>query len=402
MLVTFRVTNYKSFGGTQTFDLRATSQNEFPESLYENNLLKVNKKACIIGPNGAGKSQLLRAIDLTTQVIKSEELSKLSQPYRLNDLNPTQPSKFEIVVYSKKSNSLLSYTLSVFKGKVVEESLYSRNNNKNQHKKLIFERTEDGSQLATEYSSHEPLLANISNKRLIVSVLYGLGIEAIDQLQHWTRRNFFLQPEFVGISASQDVIESFLDSQLDDIEDMGEREKILKEFEANSFEYISKFDLKVKGINFGLTNEGKTFLNVIPETKSSEHFTLTLKEAKDYYSSGTFTLIVLFLYLGLMKGSQIEVLAFDEIDSSFHHKLTKELINIVVQSNAAGQLIMTTHDILLLDSDFRRDAIYTVTKDKELFAQINRLSDFSVRKDAKLSLKYLSDEFGALPKLVRE
>ncbi|KFK48145.1 hypothetical protein, partial [Vibrio vulnificus] len=82
MLVTYRITNYKSFGDTQMFDLRATQQNEFPNSLYEHNDLRVNKKACIIGPNGSGKSQLLRSLIDLCKAVNAEDLKGISQPFR--------------------------------------------------------------------------------------------------------------------------------------------------------------------------------------------------------------------------------------------------------------------------------------------------------------------------------
>ncbi|HHF0550120.1 TPA: hypothetical protein ACPHT3_004793, partial [Vibrio alginolyticus] len=57
-------------------------------------------------------------------------------------------------------------------------------------------------------------------------------------------------------------------------------------------------------------------------------------------------------------------------------------------------------DALLLDYKFRRDSIFTVTKDDNYNSIIKRVSEFSIRKDAKLSAKYFADEFGALPNIM--
>ncbi|EHY1011545.1 AAA family ATPase [Vibrio vulnificus] len=398
MLVTYRITNYKSFGDTQMFDLRATQQNEFPNSLYEHNDLRVNKKACIIGPNGSGKSQLLRSLIDLCKAVNAEDLKGISQPFRLNNVNPLEPTKFEVVAYVKNINSLLSYTLSVLNGKVIEESLYCRKNEKNQHNKMIFNRSSNKVEISPDYSTHEALLSTVTNTRLIIKVLSGLSIDVIDQYITWCSKNILIEPRVISYEG---LLENLLDQAHDEVyNDYEKTRQFHKDIEDYANKYLHCFGINVEKVNISLNNENKTTISVIPKTLADEKIRLTISEAKNFYSTGSFNLITLFILLGIVH-HWTGVILFDEIDSTFHHKLSKEIINIISSDdNNSPQLILTTHDILLLDNNFRRDSIYTITKGEHLKSHIDRVSKYSIRKDAKLSLKYLSDEFGALPRIL--
>jgi AAA15 family ATPase/GTPase len=98
----------------------------------------------------------------------------------------------------------------------------------------------------------------------------------------------------------------------------------------------------------------------------------------------------------------IKVFSIDEYDGPLHNKLSVGILDLIkdTENTLPNQMIMTTHDILLLDHQFRRDSIFILSKDENLSTVINKASDYSVRKDAKLSLKYLNNEFGSLPNIL--
>ena len=95
------------------------------------------------------------------------------------------------------------------------------------------------------------------------------------------------------------------------------------------------------------------------------------------------------------------VLFVDELDTSLHPLLIRFLIEIIqnkmVNKNDA-QLVFTTHDTSLLDTDlFRRDQIWFVEKDNASATRLYPLSDFSPRKGEALEKSYLKGRYGALP-----
>ena len=95
------------------------------------------------------------------------------------------------------------------------------------------------------------------------------------------------------------------------------------------------------------------------------------------------------------------VLVVDELDSSLHTLLVRQLIamfhNPAVNKNGA-QLIFSTHDTSLLDhSLFRRDQIWFTEKNADQATRLYPLSDFSPRKHEAWERGYLMGRYGAVP-----
>jgi AAA15 family ATPase/GTPase len=93
----------------------------------------------------------------------------------------------------------------------------------------------------------------------------------------------------------------------------------------------------------------------------------------------------------------------DEIDSRLHPMLVKFLVmmfNSISKNPKNAQLICTTHNVLLLDEEIRRDQIYFTEKDEYGVSTLYSLTDFKgVRKESKLLKQYLLGAFGATPKI---
>ena len=97
------------------------------------------------------------------------------------------------------------------------------------------------------------------------------------------------------------------------------------------------------------------------------------------------------------------VVFIDEIDSRLHPMLVRFLVmmfNSISKNPKNAQLICSTHDVLLLDEDIRRDQVYFTEKDEYGVSTLYSLTDFKgVRKESKLLKQYLLGAFGATPKL---
>ena len=97
------------------------------------------------------------------------------------------------------------------------------------------------------------------------------------------------------------------------------------------------------------------------------------------------------------------VLVVDELDSSLHTLLVRQLVGMFhnPEINTHGaQLIFSTHDTSLLDQSlFRRDQIWFTEKLASHATALFPLSDFSPRKGEALERGYLSGRYGALPLL---
>ncbi|HIE02551.1 MAG TPA: hypothetical protein EYP59_20075 [Thiotrichaceae bacterium] len=110
MLIEFKVTNFRSINSTQTLSMVTAPLKE--ENLKNNifssenkDLQNLVKSAAIYGANAAGKSNLIEAMDFVQNFVRDsakekqvgEEINVI--PFRLNKVNPTLPSEFELLFY---------------------------------------------------------------------------------------------------------------------------------------------------------------------------------------------------------------------------------------------------------------------------------------------------------------
>ncbi|EGQ9765357.1 ATP-binding protein [Vibrio alginolyticus] len=410
MLLTYRLDNYKGFGEKQELNLIATARNEFPESLYEiNENIRANLSSCIIGPNGAGKTHLMESLFHCANSIRNNDIKESFQPFLLGENNKNEPTSYELLLYSKELNEFLTYSFSVIRGVVIKENLETRLNEKNAKSRTIFYRSETEIVFSADLKDAQALIApNIKATGLVVGFANSIENKHLEFIVNWAKGVFFFNPRIVRNmggdlinSIIHGVLTGLLDSDIEEQTDIIRSEKGDK-FLSSVFDIATKTlkecDVPVTGFEVGENEIGEYHLKVIPKKLKVGPKPMTLEDAENYFSEGSYNLITLVL-VSIMTSFENRLILLDEIDGSFHHKLTKKVIDLIRSSN--GQLILTTHDILMLDYDFRRDAVFTITKNETLLSKINRISDYSIRKDAKLSAKYFNDEFGALPKIVK-
>jgi uncharacterized protein len=93
------------------------------------------------------------------------------------------------------------------------------------------------------------------------------------------------------------------------------------------------------------------------------------------------------------------LMIIDEIESSIHPYLLKELISKFSENTETkGQLIFTTHESNLLDQEiFRQDEIWFAEKNTDGATELFPMSDFNVRYDLDIRKGYLNGRFGAIP-----
>lgn len=145
MLVSFAVSNFRSFATTQTFSLIASTR---LDSAHEDHTLpipdsdeRVLRVGVIYGANGAGKSNLLAALRYVRHIAlaqPNESQATARDPCRLADLRD-QPSTFYLHFIA--AGKLYRYDLSLDDERIIEERLLHVVGSKNG---LIYERRTDG------------------------------------------------------------------------------------------------------------------------------------------------------------------------------------------------------------------------------------------------------------------
>ena len=95
-------------------------------------------------------------------------------------------------------------------------------------------------------------------------------------------------------------------------------------------------------------------------------------------------------------------IVIDELDIRLHTLLVKKLMEMFLDPDVNkknAQLIFTTHDTNLLDSDLlRRDQIWFTEKKEDKSTDLYSLYDFGgVRKNISIEKWYLQGKYGAIP-----
>ena len=102
--------------------------------------------------------------------------------------------------------------------------------------------------------------------------------------------------------------------------------------------------------------------------------------------------------------NQGKILICDELEASLHESVIFQIVQLFqhYQKDKFAQLIFSTHDTSLLDTDlFRRDQVwFTQLNTKERATDLYSLVEIkNVRKSENLEKEYVSGKYGAIPML---
>ena len=122
----------------------------------------------------------------------------------------------------------------------------------------------------------------------------------------------------------------------------------------------------------------------------------TLPEENE--SNGTIRLLGMAVILNFLLREK-QFVAIDEVESSIHYELLSYFIKVfLANSNQTSQLLLTTHDINLLNEDFiRRDTIWFTDKDELGETKLVRLSSLGLHKNLSPYNAYRQGKLVKLP-----
>ncbi|WP_421506497.1 AAA family ATPase [Erwinia rhapontici] len=401
MLVNFSLENHKSFKDQQTLSLVSSAGDEHIEhTLLLNNGLRINRFCALIGGNGVGKTQLIFAINMLALSIHNDDYSTLYQPFSLSKESREKPTSYEVIILDENKEHFLRYGVSVLSDKILEEYLYSREVKKGAKEVCIFSRDNNGVTFKKQnYKKHEALIKPILKETgSVLTFSNSLKAEELSQLKTWALRQLPYSSSMFSEKGISFFEERFQES---DHSEQGRRSNTLKKELIDTFnEFIKKSPLHIDGVNFApFGKEGKDHFIFEVNGIDGEIITITPDMRYEFFSEGTMNILT-FIAAVIWSYRNGATLYVDEIDSSIHHSLAATLIKNIIKSQSARddmQLIISTHNIPLLDECFRRDEINIISKDANKKSTIINASHFSIRKDAKISAKYFRGEFGVLP-----
>lgn len=429
MIIRFSIENWMSFRDATTFSMVASRERQHKDRLptlgkYNTRILPV---AAIYGGNASGKTNFFKALSFAKMLVVkgTQPDSHLAvEGFRLDNASIDRPSHFafELLI----DETLYEFAFSVNRKAVLDERLviitrtservlYSRLGNtidfdetlkKDQFLQFAFKGTRD----------NQLFLTNSVSQR----------VDNFRPIYDWFKDTL----ELVAPDSRFEPFEQFLDDGHPRYATMNERLSQLDTGIAHlggeeiAFENIPLPE-PIKMMLQEDVKEGMT-IRLMPDKNERFIFTrkngeLIAKKLVAYHpktdgteakfdirqeSDGSQRVIDLLpVFLELATPSSKKVYVIDEVDRSLHTLLTRRLLEAYLASCTAdtrSQLLLTTHDVLLMDQQLlRRDEMWVAERKPTGASTLVSFAEYKdVRYDKDICKSYLQGRLGGIPRIL--
>ena len=395
-----------------------TSRDIYTEEVADGvSLLKIG---CIYGSNASGKTNILKALDFFSRFMVDDSLNKGDEigivPFLLDDVSRQERTQFEMTFYLNREKYKLNLVLD---NKVIyEETLqvYS-----SVQPTLLYKRTYNAEKDATDIvfggkvglvkKSREAIEGNAINN---CTVIAAFGKSNVEKSRLNLVYEFFSQ-RIAPIMYPQSSLMGFTKRRITKDKDGRLKKFILHFLKASDFN-ISDIAIHEEEVNItpemelmikntsGMPAKTKEEILKKGTLHSDEMFFVhhtsngdkELDEELESRGTKRYMGLATILYDLLVRGV---ILPVDEIETSIHYELLSYFIKVfLVNSKRGGQLIVSTHDINLLDEDYiRRDVIWFTDKNDCGETQLIRLSTLGLHKTLSVYNAYKQEKLVDLP-----
>lgn len=430
MLLSLSLENWMSFRDPVTLSMIASKERQHRERVpklkkYRTSMLPV---AAIYGGNASGKSNFFKALGFAKKLVvfgfRPDSLIPV-QPFRLDDDCAKQPARFrfELLV----DETVYEFSFAVTQEAVLEEKLVHITA---AGEKTLYDRREGGivfDQSLNKEKAHHFVFQGTRDNQLFLTNSVSQKVETFQPVYNWFKNTLTL----IAPDAKFNSFERFFDegdplyekmnialSQLDTgIAHLGG--------EIIPFESIRLPDEVVRKIseespkNLPLSLHNGSFGDRFLITREKDD--LIAKKLVTYHrkangedvrfnlrheSDGSQRIIDLIpAFLELTDEAMSRVYVIDELDRSLHTLLTRKLLETYLSScgeSTRAQLLLTTHDVLLMDQDLlRRDEMWVAERDASGSSTLFSFSEYKdVRSDKNIRKSYLQGRLGGIPRLL--
>jgi len=412
MLIEFAVENFRSFRERQVLSMVAEprlkrKENTFRPELDGEEFPRLLKAAAVYGPNASGKSNLVNALSSVHEMVRqAPSATQGSLPvasFRFDSALASLPSRFELNFIRQRQR--YQFILAATKSRIEEEKLVLVA--KGRETLLYHRRVDDGRdvyQLGDTLEGgkqvHEAWKKLTAPTQLFLTQAVANSSAELNQLRapsEWLLNGIaFVNDDILqGLSrVTQNMAQSS------------------PEFQAELLEFIRDLDIPIDGMTFvpdqTTANDSADFNSDYPllasrGTKPVLHHVTALGEARfelNEESKGTQSLFGFFTPWSVFQNAQVkwDALIVDELDTSLHPNIVRELIRRHIAKDIPSQLIFTTHDTRLMDSKLlRRDQIWLTERDINGATQLRSVHDFEGREGEDIEKRYYEGRYRALP-----
>ncbi len=398
MILQYSCRNFRSIGEEILFSMKASSDTSLDNNLFSYKPeLKILKEGIIYGANGSGKTNFIRSLSFfKAMVVGSHNNMPGSRIIAFkNKRMIDKDTEFSMHFISNGMRYL--YGFSYNEDEIVEEYLYCYPNNRI---KTIFVRSKDKISYGDAYKKD---LSDVNNNSLKPNRLMLSCAADQKNIKEITDVYVFFNAQLV-------IYEGQFDWNLYSANVANQNVRLRNIF-VEFLHNVGKANLK----DVSAKVEEKPFPeNHIPPFLTDE-FRKQLQSGKtqsadvkfnyDGYSidlrdesQGIQKLFALFFpFVDIIINKKVFIC--DEFETHIHPLIVRELLKLFEENATESQIIITTHDVNLLDlSLFRRDQIWFTEQTPQGFTDLYSLVELkSVRKDENISKNYILGKYSGVP-----
>ncbi len=432
MIISFSFENWMSFRDPVTFSMVASRERRHGEHIprikkYKTRVLPL---AALYGGNASGKSNFFKAMKFAERlVVKGTSPDENGipgvAPFRLDANSGTRPSRFEFVLLIDETIYEFRFTLTreaVLEEKLVkisgtsEKKLYHRHDKKigfdksladQDRLKFVFNGTRDNQLFLTNAVSQKvddfrPVYDWFRDTLQLVTpdsrfVRFDRFLDERSPL-HSNMNEILprLDTGIVGLGSEEFPFENIpLPEELkarirEDVKE-GETFKVLEESSSSRFMVSRKEGelIASKLVTYHRKDDGTTVKFQIHEESDGSQRVIELLPA----------------FFDLSRRSSTRVYLIDELDRSLHTLLIRELLEVYLGNCTADtrtQLLLTTHDVMLMDQYLlRRDEMWVAEREADGASCLIPFSDYrDIRYDKDIRKSYLQGRLGGIPRML--
>lgn len=377
MIQDFHVRNFYSIRERQVLSFVPTNDTEMCEQYVHQVADSVGllKLGIVYGSNASGKTTILNALSYFRSIMLNKPESKNDGmdylPFLFDSHSRTEHSEMQMTFWVNGERYVMSIEfdcdriyneqLQVF-ASVRPTTLYKRQYQpQTDHTVVSFSK-----KVGMFKDSQQAIIGNTTNN---CTVMAALGQSNVTSSKLNDVYGFFLYG-MQSVFLPRDTMSYDVKTELRNDQNGKKKQFLLQLLQASDFNIV---DMTLEQLKQGTITQ-----NDIIFSHHGEDGNYELHEVNESAGTHRFLNMAVMLYYVLKENNFVPV---DEVETSIHYELLSYFIKLfLANSEGTSQLLMTTHDINLLNEDFiRRDVIWFTDKSEVGATQLKRLSALGQR-----------------------
>ncbi len=427
MIMSMALENWMSFRDRVTFMMVAGKERQHGERItklrsYQTRILPL---AALYGGNASGKSNFIKALAFSQHFVvvgTRPDRPILVEPFRLDPDAVGQPTRFmfELLIGTK----VYEFSFAVTRKSVIEERLVEIAPSR---ETVLYER-KAGTITFADRLNDTPFLdfafRGTRENQLFLTNAISQKVDTFRPIYDWFEKKLivitpkmglandeFLDKDHPGYAKLSEMLNAF-DTGVEDLDLIDvplDRIKLPEHIKSVLFEKVDTtypmiyWSSEGELIRFSMEKGVLVAKKTVTRHRDVKGDFVTFELGRE--SDGTRRILELLPLIAWLSESQSDgVLAIDELDRRLHSLVTRKFIEMFLgqcHGDHRGQLIFTTHDLLLMDQDLlRRDEMWVTERDRSGVSKLFSFSDFrGLRYDKDLRKSYLQGRFGGIPRI---